>query len=500
MTEKIGAGLNYSFQFDATTGKMNLSVKDARRFNCNPEHYSDLLKEAKNERTVYILNQMNEELHKKSLKKTGAYVLFKEKLENLYKMECLNFIELDEQVKQETTRIVKPKEKTMGRKRVFGKADVTNMKEIFRQLTKKDGQNLCKTYAYEALAQMYETSRQTIYDYLDGRKKSGKIGRPLKYKNLEHVTWQLSRIEGLSSTKIIKILSKDFGLPFSTAYRYVTKFRDTEKYNQDLKKGRKRANKHLKKEIYNTPLTKIEAIKNIYEPVFKEPPEITKMFLDEKKLEGKYKEKKKKETPLTPEIQIKEVTGEVGHEYMKLDKGERELIRQIKIPKIQVPVAIDKKAVDKAIPFSRDVHDMVVKLDDMAYAIFNRIETYKDDFGAARNDADFIMDIFGYEERIVDNFLNNAARQLFYMLEEESIVQTDREESILTDGKEWRTNYWILRKDKVLKYAREGRKIIELKEKSLHEKTNPQELYETLPLEIWNSRKTVSLANSSKDI
>ncbi len=44
--------------------------------------------------------------------------------------------------------------------------------------------------------------------------------------------------------------------------------------------------------------------------------------------------------------------------------------------------------------------------------------------------------------------------QLFYILEEEGMLATDHEDTILYDGREWRTHYWILKKNTILKYAK----------------------------------------------
>jgi hypothetical protein len=92
----------------------------------------------------------------------------------------------------------------------------------------------------------------------------------------------------------------------------------------------------------------------------------------------------------------------------------------------------------------------IITLDVLSRAIANRIGI---DIEAARKNAGFVLDIFGFNDRIIDNILDYEDRQLFYILEEEGMLTTDHEDTILYDGREWRTHYWILKKKTILKYA-----------------------------------------------
>jgi len=60
--------------------------------------------------------------------------------------------------------------------------------------------------------------------------------------------------------------------------------------------------------------------------------------------------------------------------------------------------------------------------------------------------AEHVLNFFGYSERIIDNMLKTDDRDIFYMLEDLGILQTEREETTLYDGREWRINYWTLKK------------------------------------------------------
>ena len=78
------------------------------------------------------------------------------------------------------------------------------------------------------------------------------------------------------------------------------------------------------------------------------------------------------------------------------------------------------------------------------------------DIEEARRDAGFVMDIFGFDDRVIDNVLDPEDRQLFYILEEEGMLTTEREETTLYDGREWRTHYWRLKKDTIADTQKNG--------------------------------------------
>jgi len=129
-----------------------------------------------------------------------------------------------------------------------------------------------------------------------------------------------------------------------------------------------------------------------------------------------------------------------------------------------------------------------ITLDDLSKAISNRVGI---DIDEAQRDAGFVMDIFGFDDRVIDNVLDPEDRQLFYILEEEGMLTTEREETTLYDGREWRTHYWRLRKDTILRYSREANGI----RKYLIDKKQPvnvsdEDIYSTLEEDIWTTRKT----------
>ena len=131
----------------------------------------------------------------------------------------------------------------------------------------------------------------------------------------------------------------------------------------------------------------------------------------------------------------------------------------------------------------------IITLDDMSKAITNRIGINGE---KARRVAGFVMDLFGYDDRIIDNILDPEDRQLFYILEAEGMLTTGREETTLYDGRAWLTHYWQLRKNIILRYAKydtkRDRNIISIK-KQIKE-ASVRNIYSALSEEVWNARKT----------
>ena len=134
----------------------------------------------------------------------------------------------------------------------------------------------------------------------------------------------------------------------------------------------------------------------------------------------------------------------------------------------------------------------IITLDDLSKAIANRVGI---DIEEARRDAGFVMDIFGYDDRVIDNVLDPEDRQLFYILEEEGMLTTEREETTLYDGREWRTHYWVLKKNIILKYAQEDGKRVRT---SIQEKRqaavavkdiSDESIYDELAEDVWTTRK-----------
>jgi len=134
----------------------------------------------------------------------------------------------------------------------------------------------------------------------------------------------------------------------------------------------------------------------------------------------------------------------------------------------------------------------IITLGDLSKAIANRVGI---DIEEARRDAGFVMDIFGYDDRVIDNVLDPEDRQLFYILEEEGMLTTEREETTLYDGREWRTHYWVLKKNIILKYAQEdgkrARNVFQEKRQAAVavKDISDESIYDELAEDVWTTRK-----------
>ena len=134
----------------------------------------------------------------------------------------------------------------------------------------------------------------------------------------------------------------------------------------------------------------------------------------------------------------------------------------------------------------------IITLNDLSRAIANRVGVGIDE---AKRDAGFVLDIFGFDDRVIDNVLDPEDRQLFYILEEEGMLTTEREETTLYDGREWRTHYWMLRKETILRYSKDETKKVRStmfdNKKPIHtvEEYNQDFTYDTLDEVLWATRK-----------
>jgi hypothetical protein len=117
----------------------------------------------------------------------------------------------------------------------------------------------------------------------------------------------------------------------------------------------------------------------------------------------------------------------------------------------------------------------------------------------ARRYAETLMELFGYDDCIIDNVLDHAERRLFYRLEAEGLLYTRRDEAVLSDGTNWRIRYWVFQKNVLFEH--EPKKIEQKKKvKISHAKTKPavkptpaydsNTVYSDLPDTAWTTRKT----------
>ena len=118
-------------------------------------------------------------------------------------------------------------------------------------------------------------------------------------------------------------------------------------------------------------------------------------------------------------------------------------------------------------------------VEDLTRAIRNSIDRagMKDD--EARAMAQHVLNFFGYSERIIDNVLEPEDRDAFYMLEDSGILTTEREETTLYDGREWRIHYWMFRKDRIQELVQVAKE---------REARGRASVYDDVPEDVWNQR------------
>ena len=116
-------------------------------------------------------------------------------------------------------------------------------------------------------------------------------------------------------------------------------------------------------------------------------------------------------------------------------------------------------------------------VEDLTRAIKNSIDRTGMKEEEARSMAQHVLNFFGYSERIIDNVLEPEDRDAFYMLEDSGILTTEREETTLYDGREWRIHYWMFRKERIAE-------LVEA-QKAKEEAARAGSVYDEMPEDTW---------------
>ena len=122
----------------------------------------------------------------------------------------------------------------------------------------------------------------------------------------------------------------------------------------------------------------------------------------------------------------------------------------------------------------------ILTIDNLTKAIQNSVGIQGIDEIEARRMAEHMMNFFGYSDRIIDNVLEPEDRDVFYMMEDSGILMTEREETTLYDGREWRINYWLFRKDKIFELTKKKQR------KESNEDGDDFSVYQDIPEEVWS--------------
>ena len=122
--------------------------------------------------------------------------------------------------------------------------------------------------------------------------------------------------------------------------------------------------------------------------------------------------------------------------------------------------------------------DSIVTVEELTQAIRNSPDNRGIPEEEAYDIARHVLNFFGYSDRIIDNVLEPEDRDMFYMLEDATILTTEREETTLYDGREWRINYWLFRKDKI-------RQLMDDEGKNGNDEQE-ETVYDEIPLDAWD--------------
>jgi hypothetical protein len=111
----------------------------------------------------------------------------------------------------------------------------------------------------------------------------------------------------------------------------------------------------------------------------------------------------------------------------------------------------------------------------------------------ARRYAEIVMDMFGYDDCIIDNMLDHSDRRLFYRLESEGILNTRRDEALLCDGSNWRIRYWVFQKKVIFSSEPKKKMRMPRTKNKVTPSYNSHAVYSSLPETAWTTRKTHSI-------
>ncbi|MEM0493169.1 MAG: DUF6015 family protein [Candidatus Thermoplasmatota archaeon] len=117
--------------------------------------------------------------------------------------------------------------------------------------------------------------------------------------------------------------------------------------------------------------------------------------------------------------------------------------------------------------------------DALAYAFsYTLSEAYKK--------ANIILDLFGFDDYIIDNILTPEERKLILSLQAKGMISLLREDTTINNGIPWRIYYWHLDTKAIMKYAKNKKN-----NNCKNIDTPDQEyinIYETITDTQWNHR------------
>lgn len=101
--------------------------------------------------------------------------------------------------------------------------------------------------------------------------------------------------------------------------------------------------------------------------------------------------------------------------------------------------------------------------------------SFEESFSAAEH----LINFFGYGDRVIDNMLEPEDRDAFYTMEDIGILQTEREETTLYDGREWRIHYWLFNIARIIELSKMH------VDYGIYDSKEQFSVYEDIPDEYW---------------
>ncbi|MCX6650159.1 MAG: hypothetical protein NT131_00655 [Methanomassiliicoccales archaeon] len=125
------------------------------------------------------------------------------------------------------------------------------------------------------------------------------------------------------------------------------------------------------------------------------------------------------------------------------------LVKDVNASSLDVLGSKGRSDMEPSFEICFDGNCTTLTVEDLTQAIKNGIDRDGMPDEQARSMAQHVLNFFGYSERIIDNILEPEDRDAFYQLEDTGILTTEREETTLYDGREWRIHYWLFRKERI---------------------------------------------------
>ncbi|MDP6845799.1 MAG: hypothetical protein QF460_02500 [Candidatus Nanoarchaeia archaeon] len=97
-----------------------------------------------------------------------------------------------------------------------------------------------------------------------------------------------------------------------------------------------------------------------------------------------------------------------------------------------------------------DRRELPVTPKSLTNAIMKSVGMSEAERPGAEGMADHLLGFFGYQDRVIDNLLEPADRNIFYQFQDWGLLGSESEETTLWDGREWRIHYWKIRTDSIV--------------------------------------------------